>query len=713
MSQCSMHTKSSHEKASYYTCPMHPEIQQDGPGFCPICGMDLEPQGVVEDDVSDESKDMIARLKVGASLSIPILILVMSEMFFLNEFVQLETSAWLQFILSTPVVLWSGKPIFERGWLSIKNRCLNMFSLIAFGTAAAYFFSIFSFFFPQLLPRAFKTHGQAPLYFETAAVIITLVLLGQILEIKARSKTGAAIRSLLDKGAKTAWLVKNGTEQEIPIELVQVGDILRIRPGEKVPVDGVIIDGVSSVDESMLTGESFPAEKKKGDSVVGGTLNSAGSFLMKALKVGNDTVLSRIVEMVLNAQRSQAPIQRIADKVSSIFVPIVIGISLIVFLTWSLIGPEPRLSFAFLASLSVLIIACPCALGLATPMSIMVGIGRGAEMGLLFKNAEALEKLEKVDIIIVDKTGTLTEGKPQVSKIEAYNGFNDQDVLRSAASLESMSEHPLAHAIVQRARELSLPLHAVSNFCSIAGEGVEGKIHGTNVLVGKASFLRERGVKGVVIDDIQKNPENWQSTVFISIDDQLVGAISLRDNIKKTAYSAIEDLHAMGLRVVVLSGDNEAPTRLVAKELSIDEYHAQCTPGSKLAYIQRFKETGFITLMAGDGINDAPALAIADVGVAMGTGTDVAIESASVTLVKGDLLGLHRAMRLSRHVMQNVRQNLFFAFIYNCLGIIAAAGALYPFTGILLNPMIASLAMCLSSLSVIINSLRLRNMKIN
>lgn len=698
-----------------YTCPMHPEIVQDHPGNCPICGMALEPKNI-EAKVDDvEYKDMHLRFWVGLAFSIPVLLLAMGNMIpAFDHIISQNLSRWLQFILSTPVILWAGWPFFERGWMSIVNRHLNMFSLISLGVGVAYLYSVFAFFFPHAFPPSFLHQGEVPLYFETAAIITVLVLLGQVLELKARSQTSQAIKALLGRAAKSARIIVNGEEKEVSVDQVKVGDILRIRPGDKIPVDGKITEGKSSIDESMITGEPIPAEKEVGSSVVGATINQTGSFLMQAEKVGSETLLSRIVQMVADAQRSRAPIQSLADTVSGYFVPAVILIAILTFIVWALIGPEPSFVYGLVNAVAVLIIACPCALGLATPMSIMVGMGRGAEAGVLIKNAEALEKLEKVKTIIVDKTGTLTEGKPKLTQVISNENGKENEILRLAAAVEQNSEHPLAASIVQGAKERSISLPKVENFQSITGGGVVGKVENHEVLIGKPNFLQERKISGVAAlqQKAQELQKQAQTVMFVAINGQAVGLITVSDPIKKTTANAIRQLHQLGQKIVMLSGDNEQTARSVAKQLDIDEVHAGVVPEYKQEFVQQAKGKDGFVAMAGDGINDAPALAAADVGIAMGTGTDVAMESANVTLIKGDLVGIVRAIHLSHAMMKNIRQNLFLAFIYNILSIPIAAGVLYPLTGLLLNPIIAALAMSLSSVSVIGNALRLRNIRL-
>ena len=703
-------------QATEYTCPMHPQIIQDHPGSCPICGMALEPKNFEEGpDDDSEYTNMNVRFWIGLMFSLPTFLLAMSDMIpLLDSSFPSNLSRGLQFLLSTPVVLWAGFPFFERGWQSIKNRSLNMFSLISLGVGVAYLYSIIAFFFPHLFPSKMLHQGEVPLYFETAAIITTLVLLGQVLELKARSQTSQAIKALLGKAAKTARVIERGQELEIPIDQVAVGNILRVKPGDKIPVDGRVIEGRSFVDESMVTGEPIPIEKGVRSLVIGGTLNCEGSFLMRAEKVGSETLLAQIVKMVATAQRSRAPIQSLADVVSSYFVPAVVFIAMLTFFTWFWVGPQPSFVYGIVNAVAVLIIACPCALGLATPMSIMVGMGRGAAAGVLIKNAEALEKLEKVKTLIVDKTGTLTEGKPKIAEIFSLVERKEMEVLKIASSLEQYSEHPLAHSIIQAANEQSLPLPNVQNFQSYAGGGVSGTVEGIQALVGTLRLLEEREVyvSPILQEKAEELERKAQTVMYVAIDEKAIGLISVSDPIKSSSHTAINELHKLGIRIVMLSGDNEKTAQAVAKELIIDEVHAQVTPAYKQKFVQQSKSKTGLVAMAGDGINDAPALAAADIGIAMGSGTDVAIESADTTLVKGDLMGIVRAIRLSRAVMQNIRQNLFFAFFYNALGIPIAAGLLYPFTGLLLNPILAAFAMSLSSVSVIMNSLRLKKVKL-
>ena len=702
------------KKATVYTCPMHPEVRQDGQGSCPICGMALEPL-VVEaeaDDDNHELKDMTRRFWIGLVLTLPVLVLSMGEMVpgLRDAIMSLghATVTWAQFLLSTPVVLWAGWPFFERGVRSLITRHLNMFTLIALGTGAAYIYSVAATLFPGAFPASFREHGAAPVYFESAAVITVLVALGQVLELKARSATGGAIRALLQLAPQTARRVADdGTESDVPLEHVHAGDRLRVRPGEKIPVDGVVLEGASAVDESMITGEPMPVEKTPQEKVTGGTINGTGSFLMRAERVGNDTLLARIVQMVATAQRSRAPIQRVADAVAGWFVPGVVAASAITFVLWAWLGPEPRFAYALLNAVAVLIIACPCALGLATPMSIMVGVGRGAQLGVLIRNAEALEQLEKVDTLAIDKTGTLTEGKPALTEIVTEPGHNENELLSLAASVEAASEHPLATAIVAGARKRGLSLHTVTDFTSITGQGVRGTINGSAIFVGRPGEYATR-IPEALTDQADDLRRRSRTVFFIAVDEVVVALIAVADPIKVSTPRAVEALHGLGLKIAMLTGDHAATAQRVAELLHLDRVEADMTPQKKHDVIAALKREGKIVAMAGDGINDAPALAAADVGIAMGTGAGVAMESAGITLVKGDLAGLVHAIKLSRAVMANIRLNLVFAFIYNGVGIPLAAGVLYPFTGLLLSPMIASAAMALSSVSVIANSLRLR-----
>ena len=702
-----------------YTCPMHPEIKQKGPGNCPICGMALEPEQVSLEEIENpELSDFTRRLRVSVPLTIPLLLLAMSDLI-PGQPVQHAIPAWInagiQFLLATPVVLWGGLPFFERAWASVKTRNFNMFTLIALGTGVAYIFSLVGTFIPSVFPDSIKVHGgMVPLYFEAAAVIVTLVLLGQVLELRARNQTGNAIRALLGLAPKTARKIKSdGSEEDIPVEHIHVGDLLRVRPGEKVPVDGEVTDGRSSVDESMITGEPIAVEKDKGDTVTGATVNGTGSLVMKATRVGSDTLLSQIVKMVSQAQRSRAPIQKLADTVSGYFVPVVVLIAIITAVVWYLVGPEPQLTHAIINSVAVLIIACPCALGLATPMSIMVGTGKGATLGVLIKNAEAVETLEKVTTLVVDKTGTLTVGKPKLAAVKTLNGFVEADVLALVASLEKSSEHPLAEAIVQGANDQNLKIESVSDFESITGMGVKGKIQNRTVLVGNKKLLEKFGVESNELSLLAKDLQSTgHGAMLASIDGKPAAVIAVKDPVKESAKPAIEYFHSKGIEVVMLTGDNRNTAEVVAREMGIDRVEAEVLPQRKSEIIKRLQSEGKIVAMAGDGINDAPALAQAHVGIAMGTGTDVAMESAGVTLVKGDLTGAVRAHKLSQATMKNIRQNLLFAFGYNVLGVPVAAGLLYPMFGILLSPMIASLAMSLSSVSVVGNALRLRSERI-
>jgi Cu+-exporting ATPase len=694
-----------------YVCPMHPEIVRSGPGSCPICGMALEPRTVtIESTANPELIDMSRRFWIGLLLTAPLLLLTM----LMPRAVPPRLLAWLELALATPVVLWGGWPFFQRGWASIVNRSLNMFTLIAMGTGTAYLYSVVAAIAPGLFPDAFRTGGEIGRYFEAAAVITVLVLLGQVLELRARSRTSNAIRMLLGLSPKTARLIhEDGREEEIPLDRVKPGDRLRIRPGEKIPVDGGVIEGLSSVDESMVTGEPIPVEKSPGDRVVGATVNGTGSLVMRAERVGSETLVAQIVRMVGEAQRSRAPIQRLADQVSSYFVPAVVLIAAITFVVWAWIGPEPRMAYALVNAVAVLIIACPCALGLATPMSIMVGIGRGATMGILIKNAEALELLEKVDTLVVDKTGTLTEGKPRLITVVPSPGIGESELLRFAAGLEQGSEHPLAAAIVAGAKEKKVDLLKPDEFRSITGKGVVGKVAGRTVALGNQKLFEELSVApGDLAPQADGLCGKGQTVMLVAIDGRPAGLLGVADPIKASTPEAIRRLREDGIRLVMLTGDSRITAEAVARELKLDEVVAGALPDQKGELIKRLRKEGHVVAMAGDGINDAPALALADVGIAMGTGTDVAIESAGVTLVKGDLAGIVRARQLSIGVMRNIRQNLFFAFIYNTLGVPVAAGVLYPVFGWLLSPVFASAAMSLSSVSVITNALRLRNLSL-
>ena len=695
---------------------MHPEIRRDSPGECPICGMALELETISADREEDNSEliDMSRRFWVGAALALPVFLLAMSHLIpNAPPWLSGDASRWIQFALSTPVVLWAGWPFFKRGARSIRTRNLNMFTLIAIGVGVAYFYSAVVMLLPGAFPESLSHHGKIGIYFEAAAMITVLVLLGQVLELRARGRTGHAIRGLLDLTPPTARLVVNGDENEVPLSHVKAGDHLRVRPGEKVPVDGRVIDGRTTIDESMITGEALPVEKNPGEKVIGGTLNNTGSVVMEAERVGSDTVLSQIVRMVSEAQRSRAPIQRLADKVAGYFVPAVLLAALVTFVAWVWIGPEPRLAHAIVNAVAVLIIACPCALGLATPMSIMVGVGRGAHSGILIKNAGAIELMEKVTTLVVDKTGTLTEGKPRVTKIVTAGGMSEEDLLAAAAAAEQQSEHPLASAIVAEASERNLVLEKVSDFTSPTGGGVTATTARGRILVGKLAFLRENGIAG--LEDLEAKAtslqDEGQTVMFVAIGDRAAGMIAVADPIKKSTPEAVRELQRLGLKVIMLTGDNERTARGVAKKLGIDQVEAGVAPKDKHERIKELRAAKSVVAMAGDGINDAPALAAADVGIAMGTGADVAMESAGITLVKGDLNGIVNAIHLSRAVMRNIRQNLFFAFVYNTLGIPIAAGALYPFFGLLLSPIIAGAAMSLSSVSVIGNALRLQRFR--
>jgi P-type Cu+ transporter len=707
-----------------YTCPMHPEIDERGPGSCPKCGMALEPKSVAAIAAGDddgELRDMTRRLWVAAALGVPVLLVAMLPMVGmpLDRWLSLDSARWLQFALATPAVCWAGWPLWVRAWRSIVSWNLNMFTLIGLGTAAAYFYSVGAMLFPGSIPATFKHHGEVEVYFEAAATITALVLLGQVLELRARRRTGSAIRELLSLAPPVAHVIRAGRELEVPLEEVRVGDVLRVRPGEKIPVDGRLTDGASNVDESMITGESMPTRKRTGDTLIGGTVNQTGAFQMRAEKVGHDTVLAQIVDMVASAQRSRAPIQRVADQVAGWFVPLVVAAALLTFIAWAVWGPaEGRLAYALVNAVAVLIVACPCALGLATPMSIMVGVGRGAKEGVLIKDAQALELLEKVDTVVVDKTGTLTEGRPRLVAVEIVSDIDADELLRLAASVEQNSEHPLGRAILTAAKEKNLQLATADEFKSITGRGVLAKVDGRQVLVGNEQFLREREVRSETRGSAA--PQAWlvtahssqgQTAMLVAVDGQLRGLLAVADSIKDSTPDVILALHKLGLRIVMLTGDNEQTAQAVAKQLGIDEVEAGVSPQHKHDRIRALRAQGRTVAMAGDGVNDAPALAAANVGIAMGTGTDVAIQSAGVTLLKGDLRGIVRAIQLSRDVMRNIRQNLFFAFIYNGLGVPIAAGVLYPWTKLLLNPMIAAAAMSFSSVSVIANALRLRAAK--
>ena len=700
-----------------YTCPMHPEIVRDGPGSCPICGMALEPVTVsLDQEENPELKDMSRRFWIAVVLAIPVFVLGMSDVIPgqpLQQLVSMRNLQWVQLVLATPVVLWCGWPFFVRAWESILNRSPNMFTLIGLGVAVGYLFSVIAVVMPSVFPHSFRhVDGSVPVYFEASAVVVTLVLLGQVLELRARSQTGTAIRALLGLAPKTARRIsEDGQDQDVPLDEVVVGDRLRVRPGEKVPVDGVVLEGSSAVDESMITGESIPVEKHPNDRVVGATVNGTGSFVMRAERVGSETLLAQIVQMVADAQRSRAPIQRLADVVSSYFVPTVVIIAVLTFIVWSVWGPEPRMAYGLVNAVAVLIIACPCALGLATPMSIMVATGKAAQNGVLFRNAEAIEVMRKVDTLVVDKTGTLTEGKPKLETIVANGTIDEKSLLRLAASLERSSEHPLASAIVAGTQDRGVDLANATRFESITGKGVKGEIEGHRVAVGNRSLLDDFKLEAA---DLAAKAESLraggQTIMFVVVDEKPAGLIGVADPVKETTPDAIKQLHAEGIRVVMLTGDSRTTAEAVARKLGIDEIVAEVLADQKVDVVKKFQDAGRIVAMAGDGINDAPALAQANVGIAMGTGTDVAMKSADVTLVKGDLRGIVRARALSRTTMSNIKQNLFFAFIYNSLGVPIAAGVLYPFFGILLSPMIAAAAMSFSSVSVIGNALRLRRL---
>jgi len=690
-----------------YTCPMHPEVRQVGPGACPKCGMALEPlMAMGVEAPNPELVDMSRRFWVSTALSLPILVMAMAEMFRPGGFLAPRTVTWIQLILATPVVLWGGWPFFVRLWASLLNRSPNMFTLIGIGTGTAYGYSLVAALFPGALPASFRgSHGQPAVYFEAAAVIVTLVLLGQVLELRARSRTSSAIRALLGLAPPVARLLREGREEDVPLDQVRPGDRLRVRPGEKVPVDGVVVEGSSSVDESMVTGEPIPVEKAPGSRVSGGTVNGTGGFIMQAERVGADTLLARIVLMVSQAQRSRAPIQRLADVVSSYFVPAVVLVAVVTFVVWAAIGPQPRMAYALVNAVAVLIVACPCALGLATPMAVMVGVGRGATAGVLIKDAEALEGLEKVDTLVVDKTGTLTEGRPRLVSVAPAAGWEERGLLRLAASLERASEHPLAAAIIAGAAQRGIELAPAGDFQSFTGKGVAGTVDGKRVALGNQALIDP----GPLASSAEVLRREGQTVVFVTVDGQPAGVLGVADPIKDSAREAIRQLHRDGLRLVMLSGDSRTTAEAVARELGIDEVHAEVLPQRKWEIVKRLQAEGRTVAMAGDGINDAPALAQAQVGIAMGTGADVAMESAGITLVKGDLRGIVRARRLSRATLRNIRQNLFFALVYNMLGVVVAAGVLYPALGLLLSPILASAAMTFSSVSVISNALRLRH----
>ncbi len=703
-----------------YLCPMHPEVQQDHPGSCPKCGMALELKIVMagrDEKENAELHDMTKRFWIGTALALPVLVLAMAHMIPVlgkQPWVESHASRWIQFALAAPVVMWAGWPFFLRGWRSVMTRYLNMFTLIAIGVGAAFGFSAVAMLAPDLFPPAMRHEGNVAIYFEAAAVIVVLVLLGQVLELRARSRTGNAIKALLNLAPPTARLVAPRGDREVPLDQVKVGDRLRVVPGDKVPVDGEVVEGHSSVDESMVTGESIPVEKIVGDKVTGGTVNGPGSFIMRTERVGRDSLLGQIVNMVAEAQRSRAPIQALADKVSGIFVPIVLAVSALTFILWLWVGPEPRLAYAIVNAVAVLIIACPCALGLATPVSIMVGVGRGAQEGVLVKNAEALERLEKVTTLVVDKTGTLTEGKPKLMDVLPTEGFSAKDVLRLAASLEQGSEHPLAAAIVQGAKNRGIPIEGVTEFRSVTGGGVLGIVSARPVLIGKPDFLRHEKITGLEpLEALAVTlQEEGKTVMYVAVDGKPAGIIAVADPIKSTTAEAIRELHRLGLKLVMLTGDNRRTAAAVAKTLGLDAVEADIEPAGKADYVKKLRAEGRHVAMAGDGINDAPALSEAEVGIAMGTGTDVAMQSAGVTLVKGDLRAIAKAIHLSRATMRNIRQNLVFAFVYNALGVPVAAGMLYPLFGLLLSPIMAGAAMSLSSVSVISNALRLRRVRL-
>lgn len=703
-----------------YTCPMHPEVRQTRPGACPLCGMglELESAAMVEDGPNPELVDFTRRFWVGTALTLPLLVLTMGPLIGfpgIREIFGEQATLWIELILGTPVVLWCGWPFLERGWNSFRTMKLNMFSLIAMGVVSAWVFSVVAVLLPGIFPDGFRdADGHVGVYFEAAAVIVTLVLLGQVMELRAREGTGKAIRALLDLSAKTARIIRaDGTEDEVPLEDLQAGDHLRVRPGEKVPVDGFVLEGHSSIDESMITGESLPVEKTAGDPVTGATINGTGSLVIEAERVGADTTLSQIVEMVANAQRSRAPIQKYADQVAGIFVPVVIGIAVIAFIAWAIWGPVPALSYALISAVAVLIIACPCALGLATPMSIMTATGRGAQAGVLIKNAEALERFEKIDTLIVDKTGTLTEGKPKLVAVLPEEGHDEGEVLRLAASLERGSEHPLAEAIVRGAEERGVSISTAEDFEAITGKGVKGVVDGQKIALGNARLMADMGLESQRhADTANARRDDGETVMFIVVEGAIAGLVSVADPIKESTPAALKALHTLGFRIIMATGDNERTAKAIGAKLGIDEIRADVLPADKAEIIRELQARGCKVAMAGDGVNDAPALAQADVGIAMGTGADVAIESAGITLVRGNLDGIVRARRLARATMSNIRQNLFFALIYNTAGVPIAAGILFPFFGILISPMFAAFAMSASSISVVLNSLRLRTAKV-
>ena len=705
------------QEGAIWTCPMHPEIQQEGPGSCPICGMALEPMTPsLDDGPSAEFADMKRRFLVGLVLALPVVVLEMGgHIFGLTHLIGQQTSNWLQMLLATPVVLWSGWPFFERGWASIKSRHLNMFTLIAIGTGVAWTYSVVATLAPTIFPDAFRTeHGAVPAYFEAASVIIVLVLMGQLLELRARETTSGSLRALLDLSPKMARRVlADGSDEEVGLEEVALGDRLRVRPGEKVPVDGQVVEGRGTVDEAMVTGESMPVTKERGAALIGGTINQTGALVMEAEKIGRDTMLARIVQMVADAQRSRAPIQRLADVVASWFVPTVILVAVIAFLAWSFFGPSPAMGYGLIAAVSVLIIACPCALGLATPVSIMVGVGRGAQAGILIKNAEALERMEKIDTLVVDKTGTLTEGKPSVVAIETVDGFDADELLQLAASLERTSDHPLAHAVVSAAQAKELTLSEPEDVDQPVGKGITGTVNGRRLVAGNKRFLEEMDIATAAVSErADKMRGEGATAILLGVDGKVAGAIAIADPVKATTKEALKGLAHAGIKVIMITGDNRVTAEAIGKQLGISEIEADVLPDQKSEIVNRLRAQGRVVAMAGDGVNDAPALAAADVGIAMGSGTDVAIESAGITLLKGDLTGIVRAHNLSRRTMTNIRQNLFFAFAYNVAGIPVAAGVLYPVFGMLLSPIIAAAAMSFSSVSVIGNALRLRKLSI-
>ena len=713
--------------AAAYTCPMHPEIRQPGPGACPICGMALEPVTVTADSgPNHELVDMTRRFWVGLSLAVPVFLLEMGTHLSsaVRDLVPATVSTWIQLVLATPVVLWAGWPFFVRGWASVRTRNLNMFTLIAMGTGVAWAYSVVATLAPGIFPASFRAMGTVDVYFEAAAVITVLVLLGQVLELRAREQTSGAIKALLDLTPKTARRIgADGTDEEVPLEDVQLGDRLRVRPGERVPVDGNVEEGRSSVDESLVTGESMPVTKSAGDGVIGGTINGSGGLVVRAEKIGRDTMLARIVAMVAEAQRSRAPIQRTADRVAGVFVPIVIAIAVLAFVAWAVVGPDPKFAHALIVAVAVLIIACPCALGLATPMSIMVGVGRGAGLGVLIKNAEALERMEKVDTLVVDKTGTLTEGRPSVTNIVSATGFEDDELLRLAAGVERASEHPLARAVLQAAADRGLTVPDVEDFDSPVGRGVVGRVEGRTVVLGSADFLSSLQIDtmtpaaatlgaATLSAEADRLRADGATAIFIGVDSSAAGVFAIADPVKASTYAALAALRDDGVQVVMLTGDNRVTAEAVGRQLGIDRVEAEVLPDHKSDVVKRLRDEGRVVAMAGDGVNDAPALAAADVGLAMGSGTDVAIESAGITLLGGDLMGIVRARQLSQKTMSNIRQNLVFAFVYNAAGIPIAAGILYPVFGLLLSPIIAAAAMALSSVSVIGNALRLRTQRL-